>query len=132
MDQTIPLGELRHLQEGVEFIKSQKFFQQEELDAMREQLFIKEAEIDNLKTTLAEQTKFLRDKIKSETLARTAIKKIVRQGYQDVDIECYKVPDLQSGMMGFYSVDTGDLVTSRRLLPEERQMRAPLRLAHND
>ncbi len=132
MEEFIPVGELRHLQEGTEYVKSQIDFSQEELDAMREQLFLKEAEIDDLKEQLSEVSKDLKAKIKEQVTSRTLTKKKVRQGFDIVDVECFKVPDHDRGMMGYYNANTGRLEFSRRLQPEERQLRAPLRIAHND
>lgn len=58
--------------------------------------------------------------------------KELKTGHMEVNGEVFMVPDYDSNMMEFID-PAGEMVFSRRLLPEERQLRSPfLRPAAND
>ncbi|MBC7486062.1 MAG: hypothetical protein H7282_04865 [Cytophagaceae bacterium] len=71
----------------------------------------KKAVIDSLKSELKIAQKEL-DKMLS----------IISTGHEVVQGEVYMIDDQESGMMGYYD-PTGKLISSRRLRPEERQLR---------
>lgn len=54
----------------------------------------------------------------------------IRKGYEERVVDCYKIPNHESGMMEYYDND-GILVDERRLFQSERQLRmspdAPLK-----
>lgn len=45
----------------------------------------------------------------------------IRHGFQEVDMQVYLFADFEAGMVGYYD-NTGTLIESRRMRPEERQM----------
>jgi hypothetical protein len=90
-------------------------------------------EIDNRFTELAIKIAGFQDKLdlarfEFKTAAKplqeemTEILNILRAGYKESKKMCFLVPDYEAGEMQYMDPDTGEVVFTRRLRPEERQM----------
>lgn len=97
-------------------------YTEDELNALREQFATVALALDDE----AEAFKLVREefkaRIKPKEQERRELAGQVRHRYRDETIECYLVPDFDSGMMEFIAIATGEKVDERRLRPDERQM----------
>lgn len=100
----------------------QKYFSGDELTQMRADL------ASNLIHIAKEDEKL--NKAKDEYKANTkrqyddneVLTKNIRYGFQEVTTQVYVICDYDEAMVGYYD-NTGNLLESRRMRPEERQMR---------
>lgn len=76
---------------------------------------------DELAAELARETKTYKGRISRATTEQHRLLEEVRtrQGYQPV--ECERQPDLLGGILRTVRLDTGEIVRTRALTPEERQ-----------
>jgi hypothetical protein len=106
-----------------ETIKAKRFFRPNELDDMRKDQTDKLIELDDIEAEIKElKAKYRKrvDVIKKEALTT---RKEIKAGFTHEDRECYLVPDQEAGLMNYTDVTTGEVHMSRRLHPEERQLR---------
>lgn len=102
----------------------QKFFTDDEMLQMRADLSMNLIHIGKQDVILQKA----KDAYKAATKAQYDQNEYLIQnldlGFQDVQAQVYVFPDFESGMVGYYD-NTGSLIESRRMTPEERQYRVP-------
>lgn len=99
-----------------------KHFSEQEIIVMRRQLAENHIVIKKAGETLNEAKKIYNDAVSNPIKDNTYILQNLRAGYVEVNQQVYLFDDQENSMMNTYDC-TGELIASRRLLPEERQQR---------
>lgn len=105
---------------GREEVVVRRSFTPEEKIVIAQDISDASVKLDDLEERYREVRAEWTDKIKS---VKASIKKSVvdlRKGYTEESIMCDMIPNLDAGVMEFYD-DKVTLVSTRRLLPHERQ-----------
>lgn len=134
MPDATPEDRLRILRDnhGSEKTKYFKQLTQEEMDVRRERLAENSIEHFELSEQLKEVKADFKDKMEPLIVDNHKIMKELKTGQAEVEGEIFFVPDHDSSMMETYNAD-GELISSRRLRPEEKQQRISfLKPAAND
>lgn len=127
------IKQIKALSEGLETRTIQENLTEEQKSTMQEvlaeniiQVAVHKDEFDIVKESYNNKIKPLKSRI-------TEITKHLRLGHIERVVECYKMPNHETGMMEYYDED-GQLVDERRLFQSERQLRldpdAPLRVVN--
>ena len=121
MSTTINPSTLKDVAVGFEETDIRHEYSQQELDTIRE-LFTDES---LRRADKEEKFAEIRRAHKAEmTLIIDSIKTLaidIRNRYKDTKARCGLVPNFETGMMQYYDENTGELVHTRRLRPDERQ-----------
>lgn len=105
---------------------------QEEMDIRREQLADNSIKYFELSEELKEIKGGFKRKMEPLTESNKQIMQELKTGQAEVEGELFKVPNYDDNMMEVYNQD-GELISSRRLLPNEKQQRLPfIKPAAND
>lgn len=101
-----------------------KYFELEEMTEMRRQFYENAVEIRKANEAFVKA----RDayKVIAEPLEKQnkSLMQQIRTGFVEVRQQVYLFDSQAEGMMGYYD-NSGELIESRRLIPEERQTRVP-------
>lgn len=114
---------LRIMQETADHIEEGEYFKslsQEELDASREQFLDNDEKIFNLEEELAATREKVKGEIKPLKTKNAILRTEIKTRKRKVDGKLFMFSDPEAGMMDSYD-EMGELVSSRRLAPEERQ-----------
>lgn len=99
-----------------------KNYDQEEMEALKDQYFQDAAELKKYEDALAmAKVEFKMNATPIKDSMREAFSGIQSKG-RTVTEQVYLLADHEAGMMEYYN-EAGDLVHTRRLLPDERQLR---------
>lgn len=100
----------------------EKELTEEELIAKREQFVDNSIAVSKLEDELAEKKKEFKNKIEPLKLVNRGLQYEVKTGKKEVKGFLYQMADHVNSMMETYD-ETGELVSSRRLRPDEKQVR---------
>lgn len=134
MPEISPEERLRILRDNHESETTSYFKQltQEEMDIRREQLADNSIKYFEHSEELKEIKSQFKEKMEPLTRSNQQIMQELKTGQAEVEGEIFKVPNYDDNMMETYNAE-GDMISSRRLLPNERQQNLPfLRPAAND
>lgn len=106
--------------DSIENIGYVRDFTPEEMDAMKDNLADYSIELNDLAIEKKELVKSINEKIKPIDQRRKVILENIRKKSEYVKEDCFVFIDQDSGMVGYYN-SNGDLVSSRRIKPDERQ-----------
>lgn len=113
---------LRNNADRVEQTDYEKELTEDELIAKREQFVDNSIAISKLEDELSEKKKEFKNKIEPLKLDNRALQYEVKTGKKEVKGFLYHMADHVNGMMETWD-ETGELVSSRRLRPDEKQVR---------
>lgn len=125
---------LRILRDNHESEQTSYFKQltQEEMDIRREQLADNSIKYFTMSEELKEIKGDYKRKMDPLTESNKQIMQELKTGQAEVDGELFKVPNYDDSMMEVYN-EEGEMISSRRLLPNEKQQRLPfIKPAAND
>lgn len=103
-----------------EIEKVKVFFSQDDLDEMKSRLSESSIERKAVEDELSEISKGLRGQIKSHTKEINNLLRLLKNKYEYENQEVFYFDDQENGLMLTYNID-GELVSSRKLRPDERQ-----------
>lgn len=98
----------------------QRFFDKDELDSLREEVSNVSIDISELEDELKEISTPIKNQVKEKKLTLRSKLKLVKQKFDESEEEVYLFADHTEGVMLYYDF-SGELISSRRLLPHERQ-----------
>jgi hypothetical protein len=116
------LNALRNNADKIESTTYEKELTQEELDAKREQFVDNSIDISKLEDELAEKKKEYKNKIEPIKLINRGLQREVKTKKKEVKGQLFHMANHSDSMMETYD-ETGELVSSRRLRPDEKQVR---------
>lgn len=119
--------------DGVKLEKYDKKLSADELLSMKESLSDQYVNISKLNDEYREMKKGFTDRLKLYSTEIKETVKAVRTGRISFEGRLFQINDYDTGYAGFYD-ENGELISSRRLLPEEKQQTTTsvMRLAAND
>jgi hypothetical protein len=107
---------------GTEAIDYRYDFTKEEIESIRAEHTDKMIEQE----IIEDEIKAFRDerapKIKTLKASGREMRKKIRTGYETRNEQCHLVPDFENSVMQYFSIATGDLVFSRKLRPNEKNL----------
>lgn len=106
--------------EKIENVGYMKNFTEEELLLMKNRLSDVSININDISLEKAEVNQTFKDQLKPFEKEKSSLLTNLKQKAVFVDEECYKFVDEETEMVAFYNV-VGDLVSSRPMLPTEKQ-----------
>lgn len=118
-----PQERLRIMQETADHIEEGEYFKtlsQEELDASREKFMDNDEKIFNLEEEMKEVKEKVKAEMKPLKSANATLRTEIKTRKRRVSGKLFQFSDPEAGMMDSYD-EMGELVSSRRLAPEERQ-----------
>lgn len=101
-----------------------KYFTEEEKLQMRSNLSLNLIHIGRQDVILQKAKDAYKAATKAQYDQNEYIVKNLDLGFQNVTTQVYVFPDFENGMIGYYD-NTGTLLESRRMRPEERQYKVP-------
>lgn len=107
---------------GSEQMMVKRYFTDEELEQMRVEMTDNSILRYDKQEELKDLTSGLRREIKNYSTLIAEKLKLLKDKYEEQREEVFLLDDQIGGMMYYYAAD-GTLVSSRKLLPKERQMR---------
>lgn len=116
------LNILRNNADKVEQTDYEKELTEEELIAKREQFVDNSIDVSKLEDELAEKKKEYKNKIEPIKLINRSLQREIKTKKKEVAGFLYYMADHVNGMMETFD-ETGELVSSRRLRPDEKQVR---------
>jgi hypothetical protein len=116
------LNVLRNNADKIETTTYEKELTQEELDAKREEFVDNSISVSKLEDELAEKKKEYKNKIEPIKLINRSLQQEVKTKKKEVKGQLFHMANHADSMMETYD-ETGELVSSRRLRPDERQVR---------
>jgi molybdopterin converting factor small subunit len=125
MPEEKPEERLRILQinaDKVETTTYEKELTEDELIAKREEFVDNSIVVSKLEDELAEKKKEFKNKIEPVKLVNRALQQEIKTKKKEVKGLLFQMADQVNSMMEVYD-ETGELVSSRRLRPEEKQTR---------
>lgn len=102
----------------------QKYFTMEELTDMRATFLANSIIVRKANEELNKAKDINKAAVKSPLDQNEYLLKNIRLGFQEVAAQVYIFGDYEARMVGYYD-NTGNLLESRRMRPEEAQMRVP-------
>ena len=107
---------------GTEVRSIRKHYTEDELNAVREKF----AENEIAKAAMEDELSALKKRYKTSIDDFKAVSKEyrlnIKNKFVDEDHECAKVPNYVSKKMEYYDTQTGDMLDSRKLRPDEKQL----------
>lgn len=97
-----------------------KFYSEEEMTDMRKEFAANASEIDKLETELEQKRNEINAKKKPFENINESLLKSIDMGFSETIQQVYLFDDQENGMMHTYD-RTGELLSSRKLEPKERQ-----------
>jgi hypothetical protein len=116
------LNVLRNNADKIETTTYEKELTQEELDAKREEFVDNSISVSKLEDELSEKKKEYKNKIEPIKLINRSLQQEVKTKKKEVKGQLFHMANHADSMMETYD-ETGELVSSRRLRPDERQVR---------
>jgi len=113
---------LRNNADKIETTTYEKELTTEELDAKREEFVDNSISVSKLEDELAEKKKEYKNKIEPIKLVNRMLQHEVKTKKKEVKGQLFHMANHTDSMMETYD-ETGELVSSRRLRPDERQVR---------
>lgn len=122
--ENLPLNEradfLQNNADDVEMITYMKQFTHEEIGLMKDSLSEISIEMNDIEIEKKDVAATYSEKLKPLVRQKKNLLTNIKQKAILTDEECYKFVDQEEGMVGFYNA-IGDLVSSRPIMPSERQ-----------
>lgn len=100
--------------------RTKRFFSKEELDDLKTEVSDESILVSELEDKLKEISAPIKADIKSKKIDLRATLKLVKQKYEENLEDVYLFADHHEGFMLYYN-SKGELISSRKLLPHERQ-----------
>lgn len=116
------LNILRNNADKIESTTYEKELTDEELDAKREEFVDNSIAVSKLEDELAEKKKEFKNKIEPLKLVNRSLQHEVKTKKKEVKGQLFHMANHTDSMMETYD-ETGELVSSRRLRPDEKQVR---------
>lgn len=116
------LNALRNNADKIEQTTYAKELTDEELDAKREEFVDNSIAVSKLEDELAEKKKEFKNKIEPLKLINRGLQQEVKTKKKEVKGQLFHMANHVDSMMETYD-ETGELVSSRRLRPDEKQVR---------
>lgn len=113
---------LRNNADKIEQTDYEKELTEEELIAKREEFVDNSIDVSKLEDELAEKKKEYKNKIEPIKLINRSLQKEIKTKKRWVKGQLFYMADHVNGMMETWD-ETGELVSSRRLRPDEKQVR---------
>lgn len=113
---------LRNNADKIEQTDYEKELTEEELIAKREEFVDNSIDVSKLEDELAEKKKEYKNKIEPIKLVNRSLQKEIKTKKRWVKGQLFYMADHVNGMMETWD-ETGELVSSRRLRPDEKQVR---------
>lgn len=108
---------------GKETIPHRKVFSPEEIEKMQGEHTRKLLDADKKCAELKALKAVKQGEIKDIYESALVLRNEIAAGSKAINVECYLVPDFDKGMMNYVDADKDEVVFSRRLTPDERQLR---------
>jgi hypothetical protein len=116
------LNILKNNADKIEQTTYEKELTQEELDAKREEFVDNSIAVSKLEDELAEKKKEYKNKIEPLKLINRGLQHEVKTKKKEVKGQLFHMANHTDSMMETYD-ETGEMVSSRRLRPDEKQVR---------
>lgn len=116
------LNALKNNADKIEQTTYEKELTQEELDAKREEFVDNSITVSKLEDELAEKKKEFKNKIEPLKLINRSLQHEVKTKKKEVKGHLFHMANHRDSMMETYD-ESGELVSSRRLRPDEKQVR---------
>lgn len=116
------INNLRNNADKVEQTTYEKELTQEELDAKREEFVDNDIQIAKLEDELNEKKAEFKSKIEPIKIVNRSLRQEVKTKKKEVKGHLFHMANHTDSMMETYD-ETGELVSSRRLRPDEKQVR---------
>lgn len=107
---------------GTEKKTIRQFLEPEVLNDMRTGFVAQSQSIADLEEEFKKEKAKYKKAIDDKKLEFALNRKILVQGYEDKEMDCALVPDFTAKKMEYVDVDSGEVVYSRKLRPDERQL----------
>ena len=106
-----------------EVVKAKRFFSADELDAMRREQTEKQIELDDIEAEIRDLKKKNALRVKEIKATNLGIRQEIKAGFTHEDRECYLTPDFTNGLMQYVDCQTSEVLMTRKLLHNEKQLR---------
>lgn len=116
------INALRNNADKIETTTYEKELTDEELDAKREEFVDNSIAVSKLEDELAEKKKEFKNKIEPLKLVNRSLQHEVKTKKKEVKGQLFHMANHSDSMMETYD-ETGEMVSSRRLRPDEKQVR---------
>jgi hypothetical protein len=127
MPELDPAERLRILRDSCDKSEETKYFKQldqNEMDIRREKLADNSIKYFELSEELKEVKADFKDRMEPLTKSNNRLMQELKTGQAEIEGELFYMAEHNSGMMEVYD-QAGELVSTRRLLPNEKQQRIP-------